>query len=103
VGYFRCALAHQLWFRLLQPLGLVALTPEREMGLAGWWLQRRCRLDPSARPIIFNSCLLLVAWCIWKERNAVTFYRRRVSDALTLARVVAKEAEDWVLSGFANY
>ena len=57
--FFGCVLARQLWFRLLQPLGLAALTPDREVGLDDWWLELHCRLDPSARPI-FDSCLQLV-------------------------------------------
>lgn len=90
----------ELWFRLLQPVGLTALVPEQEENLGEWWLSQRRRLDRSARPA-FDSLILLIAWMLWKERNDRTFQRtfRSVQEIVVM---VVREAKDWVRAGFKS-
>ena len=95
--FLGCVLARELWFLLLNPVGLAALVPEGNDGLASWWLGQRARLDPQARPT-FDSLMLLVSWSIWKERNNRTFMRA-VAGTQELSQKVVREAE-WVQAGF---
>ena len=57
---------------MLQPLQLQSLVPMEDVDNADWWLLQRRRVDLASRPL-FDSLLLLVAWSIWKERNARVF------------------------------
>ena len=91
-------MARQLWYRLLAPVGLAALTPDGDDHLATWWLRQRKRVQGDARPP-FDSLMLLVSWCTWKERNNRTFARSALGPP-GLFRVVVTDAEDWVAAGF---
>jgi ribosomal protein S14 len=67
-----CVVARQLWFLLLEPVGLTVLVPERPDDLGEWWMQQRVLLHPDAR-LAFDTLLLLTSWTLWKERNSRTF------------------------------
>jgi hypothetical protein len=84
---------------LLSQLGLASLTPDADVGFGHWWIRQRKRLDAPAQHL-FDSLILLVAWVLWKERNSVTFERSLVSDATSICRKVASEANEWALAGF---
>jgi hypothetical protein len=93
-----CAFTRELWFGLLDPLGLTALLPTASEDVAPWWLRQRLQLDGVARPA-FDSMLLLVSWIIWKERNSRTF--TGVSTGVQqLRQKIVREADDWVKAGF---
>ena len=96
-----CAFAKQVWFALLQPLQLATLMPEHDADIASWCLRQRSRVDSKDRPM-FDSLLLLVAWSLWKERNARVF-GRPASDALAVVRAVLREGEEWALGGFVPF
>jgi hypothetical protein len=51
-----CAFTRELWFGLLDPLGLTALLPTASEDVAPWWLRQRLQLDGDARPA-FDSML----------------------------------------------
>jgi hypothetical protein len=91
--------ARQLWSRLLAPVSLAALVPMSDDRLGSWWLQQRLRVDHVARPP-FDSLLLLICWCIWKERNKRTFWRP-TSDVDIVIQALAQEADEWVEAGFS--
>lgn len=67
-----CVFSREVWFKLLQPLGLSSLMPMGEPDLGQWWIHQRSRLDRASRPL-FDSLVLLVAWAVWKERNGRVF------------------------------
>lgn len=69
-----CVIARQLWFALLSPIGLDSLVPRHDDALVDWWLHGRCLLQVEAM-LTFETAILLVAWCLWKERNNRTFNR----------------------------
>lgn len=85
--------ARQVWLGLLLPLQLQELSPLGEQDIATWWIQQRRRIDVASRPL-FDSLFLLVAWCIWKERNARMFSRSASTpdEVVVLAR---REGSDW--------
>ena len=50
---------------------------------------------------VFDSVLLLVTWCVWKERNNRTF--NRVAASLqAMLRAVLRETEDWIAAGISS-
>jgi hypothetical protein len=96
--FLGCTYAKELWFKLLDPVGLTTLVPEQDDNLGEWWLRQRRRLDRTARSS-FDTLILLVAWSLWKERNERTFQRTSRTHQEIFNSVVA-EAEDWVAAGF---
>jgi hypothetical protein len=97
--FIGCVTAREVWYNLLEPIGLSTLMPMEDCDLGQWWLQQRARLDRSARPL-FDSLLLLIAWTLWKERNGRVF-GRAPSPVLDVVRAALKEGEEWALAGFA--
>lgn len=87
-----CVLARQLWFLLLEPIGLVMLVSEHPDDLGEWWMQQRMRLHNDARPP-FDSLLLLISWTLWKGRNSRTF-QGVASGIEIIYKAVVEEAED---------
>lgn len=68
--------------------------------LGEWWIRQRLRLDVDARPP-FDSVLLLVAWCVWKEEQ------RNISEvvgkpAVYVSGYMLREAEDWISAGIST-
>jgi hypothetical protein len=49
-----CVFAMEVWFKLLEPLGLSAVVPASDCDLAQWWLQQRKRIDRRLKPM-FDS------------------------------------------------
>jgi hypothetical protein len=49
----------------------------------------------------FDSLVILVAWCLWKERNQRTFHAAQRTP-VQLADVVGDEAERWSTAGFSQ-
>lgn len=98
--FVACVVARQVWTALLSPIGLESLAPRRDDALVDWWLHQRRLLQPDATTT-FDTAVLLVAWCLWKERNNRTF--NRVSNGmLDMLRGMLQEAEDWVAAGFSS-
>jgi len=97
--FLGCDFARQVWFEMLRPLQLSALVLGDDGDIADWWLLQRRRVDKASRPL-FDSLLLLVAWSIWKERNARVFGRAPAPASAVAASAFA-EGEEWALAGFA--
>jgi hypothetical protein len=72
-----CVYSREVWFRLLQPVGLDGYLALGGDALITWWLSSEhagYRLSSNFRRG-FDSLLLLVSWLIWKERNSRVFDR----------------------------
>jgi hypothetical protein len=78
----------------------LAAPPQLASSLLDWWLSERDRL-PQALQRSFDSLVLLVTWCLWKERNWHTFDRRSVSPN-ELVTVILEEAVAWDGAGFGS-
>jgi hypothetical protein len=78
----------------------LAVPPQLASSLLDWWLSERDRL-PQALRRSFHSLVLLVTWCLWKERNRRTFDHQSVSPN-ELVTVILEEAAAWVGAGFGN-
>jgi hypothetical protein len=69
-----CVYTREVWSRLLASMGSPAAPPHQDSALLQWWLHERASL-PEALRRSFDSLVLLVSWCTWKERNRRTFDR----------------------------
>jgi hypothetical protein len=85
-----CTYSMEVWFRTLRRSGFYSLTPDQECSVAEWWLSKRKQVHKDQRPG-FDSLVILVCWCIWKERNARVFDRRS-SLAHVVADLIVQEA-----------
>jgi hypothetical protein len=77
-----------------------AAVPPKASTLLDWWLHARTTL-PQALRRSFDSLVLLVSWCLWKERNRRTFDQRSSTPAKLLAAIL-EEAGAWVGAGFSS-
>lgn len=98
--FLGCVIARELWFMLLNPVGLAALVLETNATLINWWLRERLQLAADARRA-FDSLVLLVSWKLWLERNNRTF-QGTSAGIQDLFRAVIAEAESWVEAGFTT-
>lgn len=83
---------------MLRPAGLQHLTPTVEDLLDVWWLRTR-KVVPKALRKGFDSLVILVAWRIWKERNARVFDNRHMV-ATALVQEIRSELQLWYQAGF---
>ena len=68
-----CIFTRQVWFRILQKLGLQTLTPEVETAsFDEWWETTSNRVDGQVQKGL-NSIIILGAWSIWNHRNRCVF------------------------------
>ncbi|XP_066358413.1 uncharacterized protein [Miscanthus floridulus] len=88
-----CVFCGEVWYKVLQVLGLQQLTPNLVESFCEWWLQARKRV-PKVRRRDFDVLVLLVSWMIWKERNART-YRAEVRSSSQLVLAIKEEALQW--------
>jgi hypothetical protein len=61
-----CCYSKEVWFRILGRSGFHGLTPDQETSVADWWLLKRKCVHRDQRPG-FDTAVILVCWCIWKE------------------------------------
>lgn len=71
--FVSCSFSRQVWFGALRPIGLERLVPSpNERKFIHWWRRAQKRVGDQARKG-FNSLVQLVAWQVWKHRNACIF------------------------------
>jgi hypothetical protein len=91
-------ITRQIWFELLQEVGLQQLTPlPSQDSFEDWWRQSSIQVQGQAREG-FNSLVILGAWVVWKHRNQYLFQGASPSVAAVL-QVVREEALLWTLAG----
>jgi len=91
-----CSFARQLWFEAATMLG-ATLTEQPADAIVDWWeTWRALWLASFARGA--DSMFVLIAWEIWKERNARCF--RGVATQIPAIKATIKlQAELWVQAG----
>jgi hypothetical protein len=67
--------SREVWYRLLLQMGFPVMAPSPDDSLLDWWLRTRDTFPETLRRS-FDSLVLLVSWCLWKERNHRTFDHR---------------------------
>jgi hypothetical protein len=74
-----CVFSHQVWFIILQSVGLQALAPQiGDLSFDDWWDQSSKRVEGQNRKGL-NSIIILVAWSLWNHRNGCVFDGRQPS------------------------
>jgi hypothetical protein len=86
---------HRVSVLCLQETKQVA--PHHDNMLKVWWQQSRSALPGGFRQA-FDSGVLLVTWCLWKECNRRTFDRTCMTATQLLCSIV-EEANAWILAG----
>lgn len=93
-----CVLTREVWHRTLLLLHIPVTPPQHDDKLLDRWLSARTGLPELLRRS-FDSLVILLSWCIWKERN------RRVFDArsrtlVQLLHYIREEGHAWTGAGF---
>jgi hypothetical protein len=68
----QCVFSREVWFKAFGRVGWQHLTPVAEDTFALWWVQS-CKRVLKDRQGVFDSFVVLIAWCLWCERNARVF------------------------------
>ncbi|CAN6352890.1 unnamed protein product [Urochloa humidicola] len=94
---FRCSYSAQVWWEVLHRLGIQSISPSASMRLHDWWSHLRQQVLSSKKKG-FDTLFALVAWQIWKERNARVFRNHRAS-SLLLLQMIKLEGDSWIAAG----
>jgi hypothetical protein len=73
-----CVFAREVWTITLQHLDFMHLAPQPVViHFSGWWKRAIAAAAKEVRKGL-NSLIILVAWDIWKHRNARVFEKKRL-------------------------
>jgi hypothetical protein len=98
----QCCYARQVWHTCLHAAGLRIPIPHVGSIWENWWLHVRTLVAAKDRRKI-DTLIILVAWTLWKHRNAVVFGNTRDQCSPTqLADRVRDEFRLWELAGFGG-
>ena len=92
-----CPFSRTLWHEVLSWIRSISRPPVVEDDFADWWslvLHSTPRLLRRGT----SSVIMLTAWWIWKQRNAVVFDNGTPSVS-ALVETIKTEARDWVSAG----
>lgn len=93
-----CVLAREVWTSTLNSLGLNALAPQPGCRrFVGWWCTATKAVPKEMKKSV-NSLIILVAWEIWKHRDACVLEGKRTC-VRTVLQIVATECALWSAAG----
>lgn len=94
----RCSFSKQVWFTALEWIGHAHLTPTaQQTKFVDWWRRTDRRVAKETRKGL-NSFIQLVAWFLWKHRNACLFDESAPNVQHLLAEI-RDEATLWGIAG----
>jgi hypothetical protein len=94
----RCPYARQVWFGCITAVGLNIVEPNRDSSLESWWSSARELVRRKDRRS-FDTLVILIAWQIWKQRNARVFGNTQLQCSTTqLLFRIKEEFELWKLA-----
>ena len=93
-----CVFNRQIWFTVLQDLGLETLAPQVvDMSFVEWWAAASSRVTGQNQKGL-NSIITLVSWSLWNHRNRCVF--DGISPNLAyVAASIKEEARQWSIAG----
>jgi hypothetical protein len=93
-----CPYARQVWFGCITAAGLNIVEPNRDSSLESWWSSARELVRKKDRSS-FDTLVILIAWQIWKQRNARVFgnIQLQCSTAVLLTRI-KEEFDLWKIA-----
>jgi hypothetical protein len=93
-----CGFARQVWTAIFHVLGLLPLAPKLgDSCFSSWWC-KTIKAVPTELREGLNSLIILVAWELWKHRNACVFEGASPCVQRLLA-VVSEECLLWCWAG----
>jgi len=93
-----CVFAREVWTIILHHLGVLHLAPQpSNVCFSSWWRKSVAAAPRETRKGL-NSLIILVAWELWKHRNACVFEKKRPSIQDVL-RSVSMEGGLWCSDG----
>jgi hypothetical protein len=72
----QCSYARQIWYDCIHAAGLEMEEPHAISQLEYWWTEARSSVQKRDRRRL-ESLVILVAWMLWKQRNARVFGNTR--------------------------
>ena len=97
----RCVYARELWFLVLQKLGLPQLTPTSDASTAQWWTQLARRISDKKKRKEINGLIILTARSIWLERNSRVFDQCASTTSAVFNRI-EQEFALWRMAGICG-
>ncbi|WVZ63192.1 hypothetical protein U9M48_012845 [Paspalum notatum var. saurae] len=93
-----CVFARQVWTLIFHDLGLPSIVPQPGCTrFSNWWGQSIKSVEKAIRKGL-NSLVILVAWEIWKHRNACVF-EGVVPCVQQVRQAMVEEGTVWCLAG----
>jgi len=93
-----CVFTRQVWFRLLQSVGLQTLAPQPDdTSFDVWWEKASERVSGQVRNGL-NSIIILGAWSVWNHRNRCVF-DGAPPDLNAVYNIIREELRLWSLAG----
>jgi len=93
-----CVFSRQVWFNVLQHLGLQVLAPQAgERSFEDWCASTSSRVSGQIQKG-FNSIVILCSWTLWNHRNRCVF--DGISpNSTNVIKVVKEELQIWATAG----
>ena len=96
----QCVFAREVWFAVLQWLGLQSFTPAPDAVIEHWWPALAAAV-PTRKKKAVNGLVTLTARSIWLERNSRVFDHVDSAPAVVCARI-RSEFELWTAAGLCG-
>ena len=92
-----CPFSRVIWYEVISWIRSTAVPPDGEDDFVDWWLQAS-HSTPRAMRKGTSSLIMLTAWWIWKQRNAIIFDNATPSLS-SLLDTIRSEARPWAVAG----
>ena len=94
----QCVFARQVWFLCFARTGIdLTLLPDGNAPLQVWWMRARKIVQKTMRKD-FDSFVMLISWCLSKQRNDRVFGRDGITNELGTVECIFTERKLWELA-----
>lgn len=94
----QCVFARQVWHQCFLETGTnLSLLPIGQESLQDWWATSRKQVV-KAQCKEFDAFVMLVCWCIWKQRNGRAFGRNDICNEQGIVQIILRERHLWAIA-----